>query len=90
MTPCILLSRVDAAEKNSKLLIVMNEQVNFSDIFVLNVSSSCIGSALLSQNYWCQVTSTLYKPDSWDQPDSWDHSKIGGVNNYLLYVCDNG
>ena len=23
-----------------------------------------IGSALLSQNYWCHVTSTLYKPDT--------------------------
>ena len=26
--------------------------------------SLCIGLGLLSQNYWCHVTSTLYKPDT--------------------------
>ena len=28
------------------------------------VFSICIGSALLFQNYWCHLTSTLYKPDT--------------------------
>ena len=28
------------------------------------VYSVCIGLALLSQNYWCRLTSTLYKPDT--------------------------
>ena len=26
--------------------------------------SLCIGSVLLSQNYWCLLTSTLYRPDT--------------------------
>ena len=29
--------------------------------------SLSIGLALLSQNYWCRLTSTLYKPDNYQR-----------------------
>ena len=52
------------AEHDHKLRFREAKFVYITKYATVFIFISCIGSALLSQNYWCHVTSTLYKPDT--------------------------